>query len=82
VDTAHVEALAMGLLAAFFLTLSGLALRLRLKTGVRNPWLWAGLFGGVFCLTLMVLNLNGVAFSGAGGPAHRSLPVRPIRTAV
>ena len=74
-DTAHVEALVMGGLTVFWLLLAGLALRLRIRTGVTNTWLYAGLVLAVITFALMVLNLNGVVFSGVGGSGtHRSAP--------
>ena len=81
-DVAHTEAVVFGVFAAFFLTLAGLALRLRLRTGQRTQWLWAGLFGAVLGLAVVVLNLNGVVLGGvAGSDTHsehgfgRPLPV-------
>jgi hypothetical protein len=48
----------------FFLLLSGLALRLRLKTGQQNQWLYAGVFGALVCLVIVIVNLQGHALAG------------------
>jgi hypothetical protein len=80
-DAAHTEAVVFAVFAAFFLTVAGLALRLRLRTGQRNPWLWAGLFGGVLGIALVVLNLSGVVVGGvAGSDTHTEHGLAPLRT--
>ena len=51
--------------AALFLLVGALALRLRLRTGQRNSWLYAGPVVAVVALVCMVLNLRGHVFRGA-----------------
>ena len=65
-STAHVEAIAMGTLAAFWLAVAALSFRLQRRTGHRSQWRYVALILAAFGLFLMVLNLRGYAFSGAG----------------
>lgn len=64
-STAQVEAIATACCAALFLAIGALALRLRLRTGQRNSWLYAGPAVAVVALACMVLNLRGHVFAGA-----------------
>lgn len=63
-STAHAEAVAMAVCAALFLTISALAMRLRIKKGIHNQWLYIAPIGVAIALVIMVLNLNGVVIAG------------------
>ena len=63
-STASAEAIVMGACAALFLTIGALALRLRLRTGQHNQWLYVGPAAALFALVIMVLNLKGTVFGG------------------
>lgn len=65
--TASGDAIGMGCLAVLFLGIGGLALRLRLRTGQHNQWLYVAPALAVLAIALMIFNLNGHAIVGGGG---------------
>lgn len=63
-STASADAVGMACVAAVFLAIGALALRLRLRKGQRNQWLYAGPAVAVVALVIMIFNLNGHAITG------------------
>jgi uncharacterized membrane protein len=63
-STAHADAIGMACVAALFLGIGALALRLRLRTGQRNQWLYVGPAVALVALVIMVINLGGTAVVG------------------
>jgi hypothetical protein len=61
---ARADAIGMACVAVLFLAIGALALRLRLRTGQRNQWLYVGPAVALVALVLMAINLSGTAIVG------------------
>lgn len=77
-STAHTEAIAMAVFSLFWLSVAALAFRLQRRTGQKSQWRYVALIAAAFGLVLMILNLEGHVFSGAG--SARSQPEPSMRS--
>lgn len=63
-STAQTEAVALGVLAVFWLTVFLLALRLRMRTGTTNGWLYAAPMLVVVTLVMVAVTGRGTVLRG------------------
>ncbi len=63
-STAHAEAIGMALVAAFFLFVAVVALRVQRRTGRPNQWRYVAPAVAGIAVVFLILNLNGVVIRG------------------